>query len=185
MTLLWWLTHQCWAFFQCPTASLRSSSGTIQQDADACIRFPINSRTARLFLSSRIIINHADKGDLNNYRDITIASIVSKIFEHAKRIVFKPFLSTSSYQFGFKKASTSLAIQSLKESINYYKSNGSNAYCSFLDDSKAFDQLVHTGVFTKLIQRHTPLIFINIIIKWYSDLQCRVRWARHLVIGLP
>ena len=122
--------------------------------------------------------NHADKGDLNNYRGITIAPIVSKIFEHAMRIVFKPFLSTSSYQFGFKKkASTSLAIQCLKESINYYTSNGSNAYVSFLDASKAFDRLVHAGLFTKLIQRHTPLVFINIIIQWYSDLQCRVRWG--------
>ena len=62
-----------------------------------------------------------DKGDLNNYRGITIAPNFSKIFEHALRIIFQPFLSTSSYQFGFKKkSSTSLAIHCLKETINYY-----------------------------------------------------------------
>ena len=119
--------------------------------------------------------NTGDKGDLNNYRGITIAPIISKIFEHALRIIFQPFLSTLSYQLGFKKnSSTSLAIQCLKETINYYTSNGSNVYCSFLDASKAFDRLVHAGLFTKLLERNVPLIFLNLIKAWYSNLQCRV-----------
>ena len=70
-----------------------------------------------------------DKGDLNNYRGITIAPIISKIIEHSLRIIFQPYLSTSSYQFGFKrKSSTSLAIHCLKETINYYTSNGSTPF---------------------------------------------------------
>ena len=47
-----------------------------------------------------------DKGDLNNYRGITIAPVISKIFEHALRIVFQSSLTTSSYQFGFKRQSS-------------------------------------------------------------------------------
>ena len=122
--------------------------------------------------------NQGDKSDQNNYRGITIAPIISKVFEHALRIVFTPYLSTSSYQFGFKKkSSTSLAIHYLKESINNYTSNGSNVYCSFLDASKAFDRLVHAGLFLKLLQRRVPLTFLNVIIFWYSDLVCRVRWG--------
>ena len=119
-----------------------------------------------------------DHGDMNNYRGITIAPIMSKIFEHALQIVFQPFLNTSHYQFGFKKkSSTSHAIHCLKESIDYYTSHGSNVYCSFLDASKAFDRLVHAGLFLKLLQRGIPLIFLNLIISWYSSLQCRVRWG--------
>ena len=109
---------------------------------------------------------NGDKGDLNNYRGITLAPIISKVFEHSLRIIFQPFLSTSSYQFGFKKrSSTSLALRCLKESINYYTSNGSNVYCSFLDASKAFDRLVHVGLFIKLLHRQVPLIFLNIILQ--------------------
>ena len=120
----------------------------------------------------------ADKGDLNNYRGITIAPIISKVFEHALHIIFQSSLTTSAHQFGFKrKSSTSLAIHFLKETINYYTSHGSNVYCSFLDASKAFDRLVHSGLFTKLLQRQVPLILLNIIIAWYADLQCRVRWG--------
>ena len=119
-----------------------------------------------------------DQGDMNNYRGITIAPIISKIFEHVLRITFSDSLTTSSYQFGFKsKQSTSHAIYSLKETINYYSERGSNVFCSFLDASKAFDRLIHSGLFLKLLQRGIPLIFLNIIIYWYSDLQCRVRWG--------
>ena len=121
---------------------------------------------------------HGDKGDMNNYRGITIEPIISKIFEHVLRIIFQPYLTTSSYQFGFKrKSSTSHAIYCLKETINHYTTNGSNVYCSFLDASKAFDRLVHAGLFLKLLQRRVPLTFLNVIIMWYSNLECRVRWG--------
>ena len=110
-------------------------------------------------------------GDLNNYRGITIASIFSKIFEHVLRILFQDYLVTSTYQFGFKKkSSTSHALHCLKETINYYTERGSNVYCSFLDASKAFDRLVHPGLFLKLLQRRVPMICIDTIIYWYSRL---------------
>ena len=49
----------------------------------------------------------------------------------------------------------------LKETINYYTERGSNVYvfCSFLDASKAFDRLVHAGLFLKLyFSRHYDLL---------------------------
>ena len=49
-------------------------------------------------------------------------------------------------------------------------------YSLALDASKAFDRLIHTGLFLKLIIRGVPLIFIDVIINWYTDLSCRVRW---------
>ena len=116
-------------------------------------------------------------GDMNNYRGITISPIVSKIFEHVLKIVFISYFASSKYQFGFKrKSSTSHAVYCLKEAINYYTSRGSNVYCSFLDASKAFDRVVHSGLFLKLLQRDIPLIFLDLIIYWYSSLSCRVRW---------
>ena len=52
-----------------------------------------------------------DGGDLNNYRGITLAPIISKLFEHALQIQFADNLSTSDFQYGFKKkSSTSHAI---------------------------------------------------------------------------
>ena len=113
-----------------------------------------------------IIKDHqGDPDDLHNYRGITLASILSKIFEHVLNIIFAVFLTTSKYQFGFKKkSSTSHAIYCLREAIDYFTERGSNVFCSFLDASKAFDRLVHASLFMKLLQRGLPFIFLNLII---------------------
>ena len=93
------------------------------------------------------------------------------------KTVFSKHLETSPYQFGFKKKkSTSHALFCLKETINYYIENGSRVYCSFLDASKAFDRLVHSGLFMKLMDRNVPKTFLDIIITWHDGLFCRVRW---------
>ena len=109
--------------------------------------------------------------DVGNYRGITISAMPSKLFERILKTMFSNYLNTSSYQYGFKgKSSTSHALFSLKESINYYIDHGSRVYCSFLDASKAFDRLVHSGLYIKLIERGTPKRFLDILINWYNDL---------------
>ena len=115
--------------------------------------------------------------DVNNYRGITISPIVSKIFEHLLKSILFPYLKTDARQFGFKKKSSTLhAIYCLKETVNHYIENGSRVFCAFLDASKAFDRLVHSGLFMKLIARGVPKIFLDLIIYWYSNLKCRVKW---------
>ena len=49
-------------------------------------------------------------------------------------------------------------------------------FCSFLDASKAFDRVVHAGLFLKMLVKGTPLIFLQLIMYWYDSLCCRVRW---------
>ena len=91
--------------------------------------------------------------------------------------MFVDHLSTSPNQFGFKKHhSTSHAIYCLRETIDYYVNNGSRVYCSFLDASKAFDRLVHSGLFMKFLDKGFPKIFIDIIVTWYDGLYCQVLW---------
>ena len=111
---------------------------------------------------------NGNASDVNNYRGITISAMPSKVFEHMLKIKFSQHLKTSSYQFGVKKnSSTSHALFSLRETINYFINHGSRGFCSFLDALKAFDRLVHSG---------TPKCFLDILINWYHDLQCRVKW---------
>ena len=122
--------------------------------------------------------HQGDRSDTNNYRGITISPIVSKLFEHVLKLVFFETFSTSNYQFGFKKKnSTVTALHCLKETVNYFVNRQSRVFCGFLDASKAFDRLVHSGLFIKLMERKTPIILLRIIMSWYSDLRCRVKWG--------
>ena len=38
---------------------------------------------------------------------------------------------------------------------------------------------MHSGLFLKLIERNTPKVFLDILITWYNNLQCRVKWNGH------
>ena len=103
----------------------------------------------------------------------SISPTYSKLFEHVLKLVFFDHLGTSQYQFGFKKGSSTVhALHCLKETVNYYVNNGSRVFCTFLDASKAFDRLVHSGLFLKLMERNVPLVFLDIIISLYDGLRC-------------
>ena len=121
-----------------------------------------------------------NRGDVSNYRGITISPIISKIFEHVLKYIFQDFLISCPWQFGFKpKNSTTNALYCLRETVDYYVNNGSRVFCSFLDASKAFDRLIHSGLFLKMIQKGFPKLFIDLIIQWYQNLVCRVRWGEN------
>ena len=123
---------------------------------------------------------NGNSSDTSNHRGITISPMASKVFELVLREKFAENLKTSSYQFGFKKKlSTSHALYCLRETVNYYVDHGSRVYCSFLDASKAFDRLIHSGLFIKLMNRNIPKCFLDILITWYQGLQGRVKWDGH------
>ena len=126
-----------------------------------------------------IIKDHSgNPADVGNYRGITISPAISKLFEHVLKLIFADSLTSSALQFGFKKNSSTVhALHCLKQTVRYFINNGSRVFCTFLDDSKAFDRLIHSGLFIKLMERNIPLAFLEIIISWYDGLSCRVKWG--------
>ena len=50
----------------------------------------------------------------------------------------------------------------------------------FMDASKAFDRVNHWTLFKKIIDRGTPLIFVRIIMQWYTTQKACVRWGSAL-----
>ena len=62
-----------------------------------------------------------DFTDKNNYRPITLSSIISKVFEHTIVNRLEEYLWTNDNQFGFKSGhSTDLCIYALTEFIEYF-----------------------------------------------------------------
>ena len=65
-----------------------------------------------------ILKNNGNHQDCGNYRPITIATVVSKLFEQAIFVNIKNFLDTTENQFGFKtKHSTDMCVFLLKQAI--------------------------------------------------------------------
>ena len=119
-----------------------------------------------------------DPGLSDNFRPISIATAISKVFE---KILFKrmiPYLQTTDNQFGFKQShSTDLCILTLKEIVNFYKTKGSPVFLCFLDLEKAFDRVNHFKLFNILLKRGMPHHLIRSLVYWYRNQGCRVKWG--------
>jgi len=118
-----------------------------------------------------------DGTNINNYRPIALATIMSKLLEHLILGRTLPYLVTTENQFGYKqKVGTEMAVFSLKEIINYYVNKNTPAYVLYLDATKAFDKVDHRILIQKLIKRNVPHWCINLLISWLDTQSFGVMW---------
>jgi len=52
--------------------------------------------------------------------------------------------------------------------------NGSRVHCVSLDASKAFDKVLHHGLYYKLLLKNVSGLFVKLLMYWYSHLQSAV-----------
>ena len=84
-------------------------------------------------------------------------------------------------KFGYKKKhSRSHAIYTVKRCIEYFTEHGSHVYATFLDCTKGFDRVSHSGLFLKLLQRKVHPCWIRVLFYWYSNLSSVCKWRDSL-----
>ncbi len=116
--------------------------------------------------------------NLENYRPIALANIISKVFEHILMDRLKEYLVTTDNQFGFKKKhGIDLCIYS--EVVSVYNRHNSTVFMCFLDASKAFDRIITLSVY-ELQDRGVPPYLIRILQYWYIHQPIQVRWGRNV-----
>jgi exonuclease III len=114
----------------------------------------------------------------DDYRGITISPVISKIFEHSLLLYYGDFLTSSDFQFGFKKdSSCSHAVYSVRKSVEYFIERDSTVSVCAIDLSKAFDKVNKYALFIKLLKRKCPLKFIILLDNWYDKCFTCVKWG--------
>ena len=125
--------------------------------------------------------NNADQSLCENYRCVTLSSIISKVFEYAVLEKYSSFFLVDDLQFGFKKnVGCSDALVPVKSVVNHFVNNGSTVTLTTLDISKAFDRISHFALFNKLMKLKFPKSVINILLSWYTKCFVKVRWNNNL-----
>ena len=120
---------------------------------------------------------HSDTSILENYRGITLSSVISKLFETCLTVKFNTYLVSNDLQFGFKKGyGCHHAVYVMQTVTDYFRNRGSCVYIAALDASKAFDKLNHRCLVRKMLQRGIPQCFICVLTDWYTKLTSVVRW---------
>ncbi len=119
----------------------------------------------------------ANLSSSDNFRAITISSILSKLLDVIILIKEEDKLCTSSLKFGFKhSSSTSLCTAMIQETISYYVHGGSNVYGLMLDASKAFDRVNYCKLFRVLIKRKLCPLYCRLLLNMYTQQKLRVKW---------
>ena len=104
-----------------------------------------------------------DLGSKNNFRPIALTTIMSKLFEILILNRYGDLLHSADNQFGYKKKhATDLCVYTLKQVVDYYRSNSSPVYICFLDASKAFDRVNYDILCKKLVSRNLPNVIVRI-----------------------
>ncbi|XP_073959129.1 uncharacterized protein [Choristoneura fumiferana] len=119
-----------------------------------------------------------DLSDHNNYRPISLATIIAKVFDSMLNSQLNSYIQLHGNQFGFRRGlSTEAAILCLKHTVKYYTNRNTPVYACFLDLSKAFDLVSYDLLWKKLEATSVPHETVNIFRYWYGNQVNSVRWA--------
>lgn len=137
-------------------------------------------------LKEGVIFKIPKKGDLkdrNNWRGITLLSMVNKIIAHiiTKRIsdVVTPALRNE--QAGFRPHKSCIDhVNSLRVITEQSVEWRSSLYLCFIDFEKAFDTLDHNVIWSALICKGVPTKLISLIKSLYHQATCRILHERKL-----
>ena len=129
---------------------------------------------------SHIILIHkkGNKGDIENYRPISLMSNVYKVFGKVILNRISPLLDEQQpiEQAGFRKGfSTIDHIHTVKQILEKYNEYNKTVYIAFIDYAKAFDSLNHKYIWDTLELQGIPAIYTNIIKTIYANSQARIQ----------
>ena len=140
--------------------------------------------------SDRLMLHLHKKGSVDNvenYRDITLLSILSKLFTKMLNKRLNLYAESNRVyiesQRGFRSNSGTVnGIFVLHNIVNWCISNRKKIYCAFLEYSKAFDNVVRDNLWNKLLKVGIRGKIITMMQSIYSSVKSRVRASHHLYL---
>lgn len=114
--------------------------------------------------------------DPNNYRAITLSSVLLKLYETIILARMKQVCSSvNDLQGGFREGMGCIMTSFLfRECSNYVTENGSKLYSCFLDVRQAFDRVWHEALMVKLFNSNIQVYLYKTIFNMYQNMQSRV-----------
>ena len=119
---------------------------------------------------------------MNNYRGITISSVISKVLELALLDRIESLLVTKEQQFGCKrKHSCADCSFVLRSAVDYYLKRGNDkVFVCALDLSKTYDRVPYYNLFVTLLEMGVPVYFVRLLSVWYEKQPMHVKWKTQL-----
>jgi hypothetical protein len=128
--------------------------------------FPENFKTAKVIP----LFKSGTKSDFNNYRPISLLSVISKVLERCVKSQLQDYLENcgilAECQFGFRRSkSTSDALFAINKTLSDSISNGNRTLLVFVDLAKAFDSIDRKLLLSKM----ECVGITGVALKWFRS----------------
>ena len=129
--------------------------------------------------------NKGSKNNVDNYRGITLLSVIGKLFTSALNSRLTTYLESISAlgeeQAGFRKGYSTLNhIFVLHTIIDFYLQKRKRLYCAFIDYSKAFDLIDRSKLWGKLLSSGIRGNIIKVIYNLYDSAKSCIKKGQNL-----
>ena len=136
------------------------------------------------------LFKSGDRLDPSNYRGITIANCLGKLFTKILNTRLLNFIQENNIinekQIGFMPRSrTTDHILVLKTILDIFKKQRKSLFICFVDLKKAFDTVYRKGLLYKLEKQELSSKFINLVESMYSKITSRVKSTNGLTCEFP
>ena len=106
--------------------------------------------------------------NVDNYRPISIISVISKLFEMCTYKTIGGYVKVGGMQYGFvEEGGCDKSIFSVQNIVNHFIKRKSSVYIVTLDSSTAFDRVNVFALLSKLIDRNVPVSIMRVLLSWY------------------
>jgi hypothetical protein len=138
-------------------------------------------RIPDLLKINRTVLLPKGKDDLDkikNWRPITIASVLIRIYNKILARRMQSVFRTNSRQTGFKPVNgVGQNVALLHNLLRHARTNRNNLFVCLLDVSKAFDSVPHESIKRALIRNGCPSDFIDLIDNQYENSYTALSYA--------
>ena len=177
--------------FQFTSDCLMNAPANLYEHLASLFRFYlIHGHISVILMLATLIPLVKDKlGDItssDNYRSIAISSLVLKILDWIIILLYGDRLQLDNLQFAYQpNCSTSMCTWMAVETIDYFLRNGSEVFTCVMDMTKAFDNVKHSVLFQKLMDKGIPEIYIRLLLVMYEKQHANVKWNGSLSESFP
>ena len=150
----------------------------------------VHCHVTQILLLATLVPLIKDKlGPINtskNYRSIAISSILLKLIDWVFIILFGTNFALNDFQFAYQAGcSTTMCTWAVLETVDYFLKNDSEVFTCAMDMTAAFDLTLHSLLFSKMILKGFPPIFIRLFIFIYTNQTANVRWNGNISSEFP
>ncbi|CAM4834268.1 unnamed protein product [Rotaria magnacalcarata] len=115
--------------------------------------------------------------DIKNWRPITIASMILRLYNKVIGYRMNKVFKTSDKQAGFKPVNgCGINVAWLHSILKHARMTKTTLYTCLLDVSKAFDSVSHDSIIRALKRNGAPTEFIRLIADQYEDVSTTIKY---------